>query len=188
MFFAARVCVCVCVCTWAHACVRACTCLCSSPCWWFVVVVVVFVFVAGMIHYKHMKLMHITTFHFLDVFKRCHTLAQTIWPLSGTLAYFQLLWCRANDRNVSQLNLYGVQHIQINLTLIHSTLFSIETYSVIYFLPCFESWGEMKFSVIISITKLFDLLHTFGYSQSLLVLPFFHQMKLWCLRIRQGNR
>ena len=28
----------------------------------------------------------------------------------------------ANARNVSQLNLYGVQHIHINLTLIHSTL------------------------------------------------------------------
>ena len=27
-----------------------------------------------------------------------------------------------NARNVSQLNLYAVQHIQINLTLIHSTL------------------------------------------------------------------
>ena len=148
-------CVCVCVCVRER--MRACTCLCSSPCWWFVVVVVVVVvFVAGMIHIKHMKLMHITTFPFLDVFKRSHTLAQRIWPLHGTLAYFQLLWWRANAQNVSQLNLYCIQHIQINLTLIHSKLFSIEIYSVIYFLPCFDSWGEMKFSVIISITKLFD--------------------------------
>ena len=30
-----------------------------------------------------------------------------------------LLWRRANAQNVSQRTLYGVQHIHINLTLIH---------------------------------------------------------------------
>ena len=33
-----------------------------------------------------------------------------------------LLWRRANARNVSQHTLYGVQHIHINLTLIHCSL------------------------------------------------------------------
>ena len=33
---------------------------------------------------------------------------------------FCLLWRRANAPNVSQINLYGVQHIQINLTSIYS--------------------------------------------------------------------
>ena len=33
--------------------------------------------------------------------------------------FFFLLWRRANARNISQHTLYGVQHIHINLTLIH---------------------------------------------------------------------
>ena len=36
---------------------------------------------------------------------------------------FFLLWRRANARNVSQHTLYGVQHIHINLTLIHCTFY-----------------------------------------------------------------
>ena len=32
-----------------------------------------------------------------------------------------LLWWRANARNISQHTLYGIQHIHINLTLIHCT-------------------------------------------------------------------
>ena len=43
-----------------------------------------------------------------------------------------LLWRRANARNVSQHTLYGIQHIHINLTLIHCTfycLFCVETVS-----------------------------------------------------------
>ena len=37
--------------------------------------------------------------------------------------YISLLWRRANARNVSQHTLYSVQHIHINLTLIHCTIY-----------------------------------------------------------------
>ena len=41
--------------------------------------------------------------------------------VSSLIALETLLWRRANARSVSQHTLYGVQHIHINLTLIHCT-------------------------------------------------------------------
>ena len=51
---------------------------------------------------------------------------------------FSLLWRRANARNVSQHTLYGVQHIHINLTLIHCTFYHHKHYQ-----------SDMKHSVLI---------------------------------------
>ena len=43
---------------------------------------------------------------------------ESLWEL---VLVSSLLWRRANARNVGQHTLYGVQHIDINLTLIHCT-------------------------------------------------------------------
>ena len=47
-----------------------------------------------------------------------------------------MLWRRANARNVSQHTLYGVQHIHINLTLIHSAQ-----------IPWWTDWAMEKWTV-----------------------------------------
>ena len=43
--------------------------------------------------------------------------------IDGLNPTYLLLWRRANAQNVSQHTLYGVQHIHINLTLIHCTFY-----------------------------------------------------------------
>ena len=45
----------------------------------------------------------------------------SVSPSSEQSIHLSLLWRRANPRNISQHTLYGVQHIQINLMLIHCT-------------------------------------------------------------------
>ena len=46
-----------------------------------------------------------------------------VWARSSRA--LSLLWRRANAWNVSQHTLYGVQHVHINLTLIHCTFYGL---------------------------------------------------------------
>ena len=77
----------------------------------------------------------------------------TFLLLPPLYVYFSLLWRRANARNVSQHTLYGVQHIHINLTLIHCTFYLFSS------LPC------LFMSFLLSpLRSLFSSLPLFSFS------------------------
>ena len=57
-----------------------------------------------------------------------------------------LLWQRANARNISQQTLYGVQHIHINLALIHSAF-----YCYVYLSVCLSIYLSIYLFIYLSI-------------------------------------
>ena len=59
----------------------------------------------------------------VDMLNTVKSVLADVLSISPSSEQTYLLWWRANARNVSQHTLHGIQHIHINLTLIHCTFY-----------------------------------------------------------------